>query len=210
MEEKKRIYVAGPMRGYPEYNFKAFLAAGKDLTGKGWEVICPAQKDMDEGFDPKTPQHTLTDKDLEAFIVRDIHMVLSADAVCVLPGWEKSRGVAVEVAIAKYSDMPIYIYPTMVELGKEGILEEAIRITGGDRQSNYGPPDQDFSRTAKMWSAIKGVEFESRDVAMFMIALKLSRETHQRKRDNWVDIAGYAKCGDVCDRQQRCNEKTIS
>lgn len=87
----------------------------------------------------------------------------------------------------------------------ENILEEAIRITAGDRQASYGPPDQDFQRTAKMWEAvlqscvINGeLEIPPRMVAMCMIALKLSRETHQRKRDNWVDIAGYAKCGSLC------------
>jgi len=47
-------------------------------------------------------------------------------------------------------------------------------------------------------SAIKGVPFTAREVAMFMVCVKLSRETHQRKRDNWVDIAGYAKCGSLC------------
>jgi hypothetical protein len=51
-----------------------------------------------------------------------------------------------------------------------------------------------------MWSALKGVEFTAREVAMFMIALKLSRETHQMKRDNSVDIAGYARCLDICNR----------
>lgn len=85
-----------------------------------------------------------------------------------------------------------------VEAGVEDILEEALRISSGDRQNAYGPPDQDFARTAKIWSALKGVEFEPREVALFMIALKLSRETHQRKRDNWVDIAGYARCGSKC------------
>jgi len=78
------------------------------------------------------------------------------------------------------------------------VLEEALRITQGDRNPSYGPPDQNFQRTAAMWSALKGVHFEAREVAMFMIALKLSRETHQRKRDNWVDIAGYARCGSLC------------
>jgi hypothetical protein len=82
----------------------------------------------------------------------------------------------------------------------EDILEEALRITSGDRQNTYGPPDQDFQRTALMWSALKGVEFTAREVAMFMIALKLSRETHQMKRDNSVDIAGYARCLDICNR----------
>jgi hypothetical protein len=86
----------------------------------------------------------------------------------------------------------------------EDILDKAARITRGDRQASYGPPDQDFRRTAGMWSALfgcklkDGVTFEPRDVALAMILLKTSRETHQRKRDNWVDIAGYASCGSQC------------
>lgn|GEM_PF-575578 len=84
------------------------------------------------------------------------------------------------------------------------ILAEASRITRGSRQAQYGPPDEDFRRTAGMWSALfaaklkEGVTFEPRDVALAMILLKTSRETHQRKRDNWVDIAGYASCGSRC------------
>jgi hypothetical protein len=86
----------------------------------------------------------------------------------------------------------------------DDILVEASRITRGSRQAQYGPPDQDFRRTAGMWSALfgaklkDGVRFEPRDVALAMILLKTSRETHQRKRDNWVDIAGYASCGSRC------------
>ena len=86
----------------------------------------------------------------------------------------------------------------------EDILDTAARITRGDRNASYGPPDQDFRRTAGMWSALfgaklkDGVTFEPRDVAMAMILLKCSRESHQRKLDNWVDIAGYARCGSKC------------
>lgn len=86
----------------------------------------------------------------------------------------------------------------------EDILDTAARITLGDRNASYGPPDQDFRRTAGMWSALfgaklqDGVTFEPRDVAMAMILLKCSRESHQRKLDNWVDIAGYARCGSKC------------
>lgn len=80
----------------------------------------------------------------------------------------------------------------------ETILEEAARITAGDRQTDYGPPQADFERTAAIWSALKGVPFEAREVALFLIAVKLSRESHCPKRDNWVDIAGYAHCGDLC------------
>ncbi len=86
----------------------------------------------------------------------------------------------------------------------EDILDKAARITRGDRQAQYGPPDQDFRRTAGMWSALfeaklkDGVTFEPRDVALAMILLKCSRESHQRKKDNWVDIAGYSRCGSQC------------
>jgi hypothetical protein len=90
---------------------------------------------------------------------------------------------------------------------EEDVLEEALRITSGDRQNQYGPPDQDFTRTAAMWSALFGHKlkspFEARDVAMAMICLKLSRETHQRKRDNAVDGAGYFRCLHLCNLSKK-------
>jgi len=89
---------------------------------------------------------------------------------------------------------------------QEDVLEEAYRITSGDRQNQYGPPEQDFTRTAAMWSALFADKlsrpFEARDVAMAMICLKLSRETHQRKRDNAVDGAGYFRCLHICNEAQ--------
>ena len=86
------------------------------------------------------------------------------------------------------------------------ILDIAKQITHGDRQAAYGPPDQDFRRTADMMNALfadllkDGVKFQPQHVAMMMILIKLSRQRHQQKQDNWIDIAGYAHCGDVCDR----------
>lgn len=88
----------------------------------------------------------------------------------------------------------------------EDVLEEALRITSGDRQNQYGPPEQDFTRTADMWSALfadkMSKPFEARDVAMAMICLKLSRETHQKKRDNSTDIAGYARLMHICNESK--------
>jgi hypothetical protein len=92
-----------------------------------------------------------------------------------------------------------------VETDEEDILSIAYRITLGDRQNSYGPPDQDFRRTANMWTGLfgemlkPGVKFEPFHVAQAMILIKLSRQLHQRKADNWVDIAGYARCGAICD-----------
>lgn len=88
------------------------------------------------------------------------------------------------------------------------VLEEAASLVNGDRQNQYGPPDQDFTRTAEMWNALfggrgDGQPFRPQDVATAMVCIKLSRQTHQNKRDNWVDIAGYAYCGNLCMELER-------
>lgn len=81
----------------------------------------------------------------------------------------------------------------------EDILEEALRITSGERNNAYGPPTQDFARTAAMWSAIFGRKFSPHEVAMAMMCLKLSRMSWDpSNRDHHCDLAGYARCGWQC------------
>lgn len=72
------------------------------------------------------------------------------------------------------------------------ILEEAQGLVYGDRQASYGHPLDDFSRTAKMWSAILGHEVTPEEVGLCMCAVKISRQINKPKRDNLVDLAGYA------------------
>jgi hypothetical protein len=189
------------MRGIKRFNFPAFDQAESFLKDRGFNVISPANLDREAGFDPilLPDDYDWMDLDIIGFslneaIDRDVAALKKCDAIYMLNGWENSRGAKAEKALAEWLGLQVeYQYSE-----PEDVLEEALRITKGDRNASYGPPDQDFQRTAAMWSAIKGVEFEAREVAMFMIALKLSRETHQRKRDNWTDIAGYARCGSLC------------
>ena len=82
-------------------------------------------------------------------------------------------------------------------LNQESILEEAKRIVHGDRGENYGYPFEDFSRTAKIWSAILGINIEPEQVALCMIGVKISREVNRPKRDNIVDGAGYFETLDM-------------
>ena len=192
----KNIYIAGPMRGHPRYNFDAFLAAEEKLKAKGWNVLSPARMDLNLGFNPDT------DTPSEAFMAdarwRDVKAILrEADAIYMLKDWEKSTRARAEKALAEWKEIDVLFENELNT--PENILQEAMRLVCGDRQATYGPPNQDFERTAKMWSAIKGVEFTPSEVAQFMICIKLSRQTHQKKRDNWVDIAGYAYCGQRCD-----------
>ena len=76
---------------------------------------------------------------------------------------------------------------------KETILEEASELVDGDRQEDYGHPIDNHTRTAKMWSALLGVEVTAEQVCLCMVALKLSRQCHKPKRDNLVDGCGYLR-----------------
>jgi len=82
-------------------------------------------------------------------------------------------------------------------MSDESILEEAQRLVHGDRGKDYGHPLDDFSRTALMWSAILGFEVTAQQVGLCMVALKISRHCHKPKRDNLVDMAGYAATVDM-------------
>lgn len=88
------------------------------------------------------------------------------------------------------------------------VLDEAKSLIVGDRNNQYGEPDQDFQRTANALNAF-GFRKESSsgehawlapdDVATIQILVKLSRlQWNPSKRDSWVDVAGYAACGAEC------------
>lgn len=73
------------------------------------------------------------------------------------------------------------------------VCKEAEKIVMGDRNEDYGDPKEEFERVARLWSAITDSIIEAHHVPLCMIALKISREVHKHKRDNLVDICGYAR-----------------
>lgn len=82
---------------------------------------------------------------------------------------------------------------------REKLLDEAKAIVCGDRDQQYGKPEDSFYVIAKLWSAYTLCYFDERDVAMMMVLFKVAREaTGQSKRDNLIDIAGYAACAAEC------------
>lgn len=72
------------------------------------------------------------------------------------------------------------------------ILEEANKITSGDRRQSYGNPKESCGHIAKIASAILLKKITPHDIVIILLALKLAREQYKPKRDNRVDIAGYA------------------
>ena len=82
---------------------------------------------------------------------------------------------------------------------EQSILTEAQGLVHGDRNSDYGHPLDDFSRTAAIWTALLGGKLKDgarigpEDVGLCMVGVKLSRQINQPKRDNLTDAAGYCE-----------------
>ena len=86
-----------------------------------------------------------------------------------------------------------------VKTEREKLLDEAKAIVCGDRDQQYGKPEDSFCVIAKLWSDYLMRYLDERDVAMMMILLKVARNVSgESKRDNLVDIAGYAACAAEC------------
>lgn len=100
-------------------------------------------------------------------------------------------------------ELPIYDALSCLPYA-ETALQEAQRLVYGDRQGTYGHPLDDYACTAAMWSAILRHPVTPEQAILCMVAVKLSRESRQHKRDNLVDMAGYAECAQrVHDERKR-------
>ena len=74
------------------------------------------------------------------------------------------------------------------------ILEEARRCVCGEREQEYGTPENNFALVGKLWEAYSGQPFSAKDVAMMLALLKVARIKTGVKGDSFVDLAGYAAC----------------
>lgn len=131
---KKKIYIAGPMRGIPYFNFPAFDKA-QDLLSAEWVVISPADLDRKTGFNPTTlPEGydwkdlSLIGFDLQDAIDRDLAAIKTCDAIYMLDGWQYSNGAKAEKALAEWLGLEV-IYQTKQSDG------ETITNKAGGKQS---------------------------------------------------------------------------
>jgi hypothetical protein len=92
-----RVYVAGPMTGFPEHNYPAFAAEAARLRAAGHDVVSPAE--VNAG---------LEHEGWLACMRRDIPALLTCDAIQLLPGWAQSRGATIEMCLA--SDLGLRIF----------------------------------------------------------------------------------------------------
>jgi hypothetical protein len=115
------IYIAGPMTGYPQFNFPAFEEAAAVLRAQGMEVISPHELDSPEikaavkvstdgkfGSDGKIGGETWGE-----ILARDVKVVAdSVSGVALLPNWHHSKGAKLEVVVALLGGKNLYQYHT--------------------------------------------------------------------------------------------------
>lgn len=85
---------------------------------------------------------------------------------------------------------------------RKDILDAALKCVNGDRDQQYGKPEDSFDIVARLWTDyLSGKNspqhfIVSKDVAAMLALLKIGRiSSGAAKDDNWIDLAGYAACG---------------
>lgn len=95
------------------------------------------------------------------------------------------------------------------KLTRADILHAAEKCVCGQRETDYGTPEDNFETIAELWETYLrracvdeagGVYIDANDVAMMMALLKIARiAAGGGKADSWIDLAGYAACGAECE-----------
>lgn len=200
------------MSGISKNNSHSFKEAAKELRERGFEVISPVEMDDEVGSDHDSG--SLTESEYQDFLRRDIIRILqeNVDALVVLPEWERSRGVALEVHVARELGRLVFDWPKGEQLkrpseyqppSEENILEEANRVVLGGKTEEYGHPLDDFARTALIATAVldgflkPGFQVQPWHIPLLMIGVKMSRQVNSPKRKNFVGMAGYARTGEM-------------
>lgn len=112
--EPTKAYLAGPMRGYPEFNFPAFEQATRVLRHHGHTIFSPAEHDLDNGFDPSGMDGTIEELAEVGFDLREALRIdtewicCHAEAIFLLPGWKDSSGARAEKALGDALGIPCY------------------------------------------------------------------------------------------------------
>lgn len=96
-----KLYIAGPMSGYPDFNYGAFHAAETRLVNHGYDVLNPATNPECDSWD--------------GYMRAAIAQVIQADGIAVLTDWQMSAGAALEVHIAHSLRVPVLSVSRWVE-----------------------------------------------------------------------------------------------
>ena len=81
---------------------------------------------------------------------------------------------------------------------RKRVLREAEKCVCGQREQDYGTPEDSFRKIGTFWTAYLNyaVKIDAEDVAAMMALLKIARiSENPQHMDSWVDGCGYFSCG---------------
>ena len=108
--KRPRIYIAGPMRGLPDFNYPKFNQYAEAHRAVGWYVANPVEIGADYG----TPEQINADPALLAAVMAaELHALETCDAIYLLDGWQNSKGARKELATAIAYGLKIYLAPVV-------------------------------------------------------------------------------------------------
>lgn len=177
------VYIAGPMRGLPNFNYDLFHQVTEQFRESGITVFNPA-----ETFDGDQS------REFSEYMRADVKMLLKSSMVFFLPGWQDSEGARLEYLLARALGLET-LFHRDADQTEPAEMTAARIVRNGERQAAYGHPSADFRRTAAEWTATFGRPVEPLDVAVAMVQLKLSRLIGTPgHRDSIIDAIGYMIC----------------
>lgn len=126
------------------------------------------------------------------------------DVYCVHHAWKAAKLMGYEV-VEDSNEVEIDPVEKENSMTRKEILAAAEACVCGQREEDYGSPEDNFRTIAELWQAyIKArcvgagasVDMMPEDVACMMALLKIARIASGRgTNDCWIDLAGYAACG---------------
>lgn len=99
-EPRQKVYIAGPMTGLPDLNFRAFFDAEAELLRAGYEPLNPARNEC-TGWLP--------------CMRAALRQIAECDGLALLPGWQNSTGATIERNLVLSLDLPVRTIDSWLE-----------------------------------------------------------------------------------------------
>ncbi|WP_240478618.1 DUF4406 domain-containing protein [Pseudomonas cremoricolorata] len=194
-DRELRVYIAGPMTGLPDFNFPAFNAAADLMRSAGWHVENPAEHGVVPGAE------------WADYLRYDIARLATCEMIMLLPGWSKSKGANLEVAIAQQLGMPIKLAE-----GAETIQQhqgEPVEYYTATRLKRPGVDA--ISSVSAPWTVVLASQYDDHINRLQALLTRLSaalqfyadREHFHFESSNWDTVSGEPLnilwCGDEPD-----------
>lgn len=140
----------------------------------------------------------------------EIQSVLLNERICARPASYPIEGIAVEAEKLETENEPDEGEGEAKKLTRAAVLDKARACVCGEREEDYGSPEDNFGCIAELWETYLRaacvspdaiVTVTAADVAMLMALLKIARvgtSSVGGTADSFVDLAGYAACGAEC------------